>query len=69
MRQLHALGRRAFHLYLLLPKLSDLRVVYQMYDDGYKNIVNVDVRAPVLISLTGRTLADDWPGTSSIRPS
>jgi hypothetical protein len=44
-------------------------VMNQMYDDGYKNIVNVDVRAPVLISLTGRTLADDWPGTSSIRPS
>ncbi len=33
-----------------------------MYDDGYKNIVNVDVRASVSISLTGRTLTDDWPG-------
>ena len=40
-----------------------------MYDDGYKNIVNVDVRASVSISLTGRALTDDWPGTWSILPS
>jgi hypothetical protein len=31
-------------------------VVSQMYDDGYKNIVNVDVRAPVSISLTSLSL-------------
>ena len=37
----------------ILPCSQTPVTLSQMYDDGYKNIVNVDVRPPVSISLIG----------------
>ena len=43
-------------------------IVSQMYDDGYKNIVNVDVRAPIYISLISLTTGHCTNTNYSIRP-